>query len=58
MAAVHKENWATYFAEMVQRVLKELLAGKTDALSIFVENENRRVLGSVPALVVPSLESG
>ena len=58
MAAVHKENWATYFAEMVHRVLQELLAGKTDALSVFVENEKTRVLGHVPALVVPSLESG
>ena len=47
-----------FFAEMMQRFLEDLLAGQTDALSVFVENEKARVLGDVPALVVPLPESG
>ena len=55
---VHKDKWAGVFAEVVQNILKELLAGQTDALSVFVENEKARVLRNVPALVIPMLESG
>jgi hypothetical protein len=41
------------FAEMVQNILHALLAGHSDALSVFVENEKARVLSNVPALVIP-----
>ena len=58
MAAFHKDQWAAVFAEMMQICLEDLLAGQTDALSVFVENEKARVLGDVPALVVPLPESG
>ena len=58
MAAFQKENWAGFFAEMMQTFLDELLTGQADALSVFVENEKARVLDDVLALVVPLLESG
>ena len=59
MAAFHKENWAVFFfAEMMQKVLQDLLAGQTDALSVFLDHEKAPVLGEVPALVVPVPESG
>ena len=50
MVAFHKDKWAGFFAEMVQKVLQDLLAGQTDALSVFVETEKARVLSDVPAL--------
>ena len=58
MVAFHKEKWPEVFAEMVQQVLKDLLDGQTDALSVFVETEKARVLGHIPALVIPMPESG
>ena len=58
MAAFQKDQWAGFFAEMMQKVLQDLLAGQTDALSVFLEHEKARVLGDVPALAVPSPESG
>ena len=58
MVAFHKDKWAGVFAEVVQNILKDLLAGQTDALSVFVENEKARVLSNVPALVIPLPESG
>ena len=58
MAAFHKDKWAGFFAEMVQKVLQDLLAGQTDALSVFVETEKARVLSNVPALVIPLPERG
>ena len=58
MVAFHKDKWAEAFAEMMQQLLQDLLAGKTDALSVFVENEKTRVLSHVPALVIHMLESG
>ena len=54
MRAFHEDAWAGVFAEVVQNILKELLAGKTDALSVVVENEKARVLSNVPALVIPA----
>ena len=59
MVAFHPEKWAGVFAEIVQSLLKDLLAGKTDALSLFMENEKTRVLSNVPALVIhlPGSES-
>ena len=58
MRAFHKDAWAGVFAEVVHNILKELLAGQTDALSVFVETEKARVLGDVLALVIPLPESG
>ena len=58
MASFHKENWATVFAEIVQSLLTDLLAGKTDALSVFMEREKTRVLSNVPALVIHLPGSG
>ena len=58
MVAFHKDKWAGVFAEMMQNILHALLAGQTDALSVFVENEKARVLSNVPALVIPLPESG
>ena len=59
MAALHKDKWATVFAEIVQSLLKDLLAGNTNALSLFMEHEKARVLSNVPALVIhlPGSES-
>ena len=53
MMAFHKERWPEVFAQMVQKILKDLLDGQTDALSVFVEAEKARVLGNVAALVIP-----
>jgi hypothetical protein len=58
MVAFHKDKWAGVFAEMMQNILQALLAGQTDALSVFVENEKARVLSNVPALVIPLHGSG
>ena len=58
MAAFQKDQWAAFFAEMMQTFLDDLLTGQTDASSVFVGNEKARVLGDVLALVVPLLESG
>ena len=59
MAAFHKDKWAGVFAEIVQNLLKDLLAGKIDALSVFMEIEKTRVVSNVPALVIhlPGSES-
>jgi hypothetical protein len=53
MAAQHQANWGQYFAEMVQQLLNDLLAETSNALSVFMENESRRILSTVPALLVP-----
>ncbi|CAK0863844.1 unnamed protein product [Prorocentrum cordatum] len=45
MAATHGEDWAQLFAEMVQKVVNDLQEGRKDALSQFMHNETRRVLG-------------
>ena len=58
MVAFHKDKWARVFAEVVQNILKDLLAGQTDALSVSVWNEKARVLSNVLALVILSPESG
>ena len=57
MAFFHEEKWATVFAEIVQSLLTDLLAGKTDVLSLFMEREKARVLSNVPALVIHLPES-
>ena len=53
MRAFHKNRWPEVFAQIVQKILKDLLDGQTDALSVFVEAEKARVLSNVAALVIP-----
>ena len=53
MAEIHGENWAELFARQVQNVINELVAGRSDALSVFMYNESRRVLSDTPTLLVP-----
>ena len=53
MAEAHEEDWAELFAEMVQQVLNDLVEGRSNALSVFMHNETRRVLAETPALLVP-----
>ena len=53
MATAHGAHWAELFAEMVQQVLNDLSEGKSNALSVFMHNETRRVLSDTPALLVP-----
>ena len=53
MAGIHGEGWAELFAQMMQQVLNDLGEGKSNALSLFMNNETRRVLSDTPALFVP-----
>ena len=53
MAEAHGENWAELFAQDVQKVINDLAAGRSDALSVFMHNETRRVLSDTLALLVP-----
>ena len=53
MAEAHGEDWAELFAELVQKVLNDLGEGRSDALSVFMHNETKRVLADTPALIVP-----
>ena len=55
MAAAHGAEWAQLFAEIVQKVVSDLQEGRKEALSQFMHNETRRVLGDVPALVLPGI---
>ena len=47
-----------FFAQIVQKLLDDIIAGETDALSVFMEREKQRVLGDVPALVIPAAPGG
>ena len=58
MAETHGVNWGGFFAEIVQKLLGDIYAGKTDALSLLMEKEKQRVLGAVPALVIPAAPGG
>ena len=58
MAETHGINWGKLFAEIVQNLLDDIYARKTDALSLFMEKERQRVLGAVPALVIPAAPGG
>ena len=49
MAEAHGEDWAELFAEMVQQVLNDLGEGRSNALSVFMHNETKRVLADTPA---------
>jgi len=53
MAEAHGHNWAELFAQLVQQVLNDLAEGRSNALSVFMDNETRRVLSDTPALLVP-----
>ena len=53
MATAANEDWGVMFAHIVQNILNELTAGAKSALSDFMHREARRVLGTVPALMVP-----
>ena len=53
MAEAFGDEWAELFAQYVQQVLNDLKDGRSDALSVFVHNETKRVLGDIPALLVP-----
>ena len=53
MAEAHGEGWAELFAQNMQHVLNELTEGRSNALSVFMHNETRRVLAVTPALLVP-----
>ena len=55
MADAQQEKWGELFAELMQHILNELGAGKTNALSKFMHAETQRVLGDVPALSVPGI---
>ena len=58
MAETHGTSWGKLFAEIVQKLLNDIYAGRTDALSLFMENERQRVFGVVPALVIPAAPGG
>ena len=58
MAETHGINWGKFFAEIVQNLLGDIYAGKTDALSLFMEKERQRVLGVVLALVIFAAPGG
>ena len=53
MLSEHKAEWGSVFAEYIQSVLVELDKGTTNAFSLFVHGETKRVLGMAPALQVP-----
>ena len=48
-------NWGGTFAAWIQGVLNNIESGTNNAFSLFVNNETRRVLDTVPALTLPSL---
>ena len=53
MAAAAEEDWAAMFAQIVQKIMDDLTAGITNALSEFMHRETQRILGTAPALMVP-----
>jgi hypothetical protein len=53
MAEAHGANLGQLFAEIVQQVLNDVLEGKRNALSVFMENESKRVLSTIPGLLIP-----
>ena len=48
MSNIHLEHWGELFAEMVQNVLNDLFDGRSNALSVFMDNETRRILPGFP----------
>ena len=55
MASIHSEDWAQIFSEYIQHILDEMHRGRSCALSDFMHRETKRVLGSVPTLVIPGV---
>jgi len=53
MAAALEGDWPDMFCEHVQHLLDELRDGNRSALSEFMHNETRRILGSVEVLRIP-----
>ena len=53
MAAALEGDWPDMFCEHVQHILDELRDGNRSALSEFMHNETRRILGSVEVLRIP-----
>ena len=51
MAEAHGENWAELFAQLVQQVLNDLAEGRSNALSVLMHNETRRVLSGTLAVL-------
>ena len=45
-------DWAELFAELVRKVLNDLAEGRSNALSVFMHNETKRVLAETLALLV------
>ena len=58
MAEIHWGAWGGLSAEIIRKLLGDLLGGKADVLSVFVGGEKKRVLGAVSALVLPAAPSG
>ena len=58
MAETHGIKWGELVAEIAQNLLGDINAGKTSALSHFMENEKQRVLGAILALVILAAPSG
>ena len=58
MAETHGIKWGELFAEIVQNLLGDINAGESIKLSHFMENEKQRVLGAIPALVIPAAPGG
>ena len=53
IAAAMGQDWAEVFAENLQKIINDLSAGKTNALSELMHRETQRVLTTTPALMVP-----
>ena len=53
MSTATNEDWAQIFAQIVQNIINHLTAGRRNALSEFMHKETQRVLGNIPALMVP-----
>ena len=53
MSTATNEDWAQIFAHLVQNIINDLTAGRRNALSEFMHKEAQRVLGNIPALMVP-----
>ena len=47
------KDWGRMFSQIVQQIIEDVVAGKTNALSEFMYNETLRVLPKVVALTLP-----
>ncbi len=53
MATLHSDKWGKIFSEILTALLTDIRDGRADALSRFMEDEKRRVLGDVGMLLLP-----